>query len=213
MAKENLDAFFSLVGTTEKFDPSIFLLSKEMGWDAPYYQRANVTRSRRKHSDFSEKELAAIHKHSHFDLELYSYAQTLLEKKIRAYGSAFEQDLKNFQSVNAEKYPTTRYKEAMTDEELLNDERFSIGDDLDLNVQDFGGDIVALQSKLSEIHQHLIQEKRKNKLLSLQRDWAFKSLKKGMHQLSNLRREMEKKDDLLELAARPWWQKLKDRVW
>lgn len=83
-AKENLQQYFSVVGTTERFDETLILLREAFGWSLPVYSRQNVTQNRPQVSSLSAQELAVIRAYNSLDLALYEYANQLLDQKIDA---------------------------------------------------------------------------------------------------------------------------------
>ncbi|MEC4991613.1 MAG: sulfotransferase family 2 domain-containing protein, partial [Oscillatoria sp. PMC 1068.18] len=55
IAKANLNSQFSVCGITEKFDESLLLMSKKLGWKNIYYRKKNVTKNRLKRKDINAK--------------------------------------------------------------------------------------------------------------------------------------------------------------
>jgi hypothetical protein len=99
-AKRNLREQFVTVGLTERFDESLLLLRRYLGWNKIYYQRQNVTRKRPSRRQISPQTLAVIRAHNQLDLELYDYARALMDAQIEAYGPVFQQDLVLFKRKN-----------------------------------------------------------------------------------------------------------------
>ncbi|MEB3357427.1 MAG: sulfotransferase family 2 domain-containing protein [Synechococcales bacterium] len=104
LAKRNLRDYFLVVGTSERFDETVLILSQLMGWATPYYPRLNVSRNRLKQESLSAVELDAIRRFNILDTELYHYANELLDAQVKAQGEVFGKELRDFQRVNAEKY-------------------------------------------------------------------------------------------------------------
>ncbi|MEH7380573.1 sulfotransferase family 2 domain-containing protein [Bacillus sp. JJ1533] len=94
-AKENLAKHFSVVGITEMFDESVFLMMKELGWNNISYERQNVTKNRPLKDQLSKDVLKIIEDNNKLDIELYQYAKGLLQKKIRALDLTSRQELSN----------------------------------------------------------------------------------------------------------------------
>jgi uncharacterized coiled-coil protein SlyX len=102
LAKRNLKERFLMVGIAERFDHTIVLLSKLLGWSPPFYAKLNVTKKRPRKDSLSDGELKLIEKYNQLDIALYQYAQTLLDDVIGQYGDAFYKEVEEFQKLNAE---------------------------------------------------------------------------------------------------------------
>ncbi|MFC3886616.1 sulfotransferase family 2 domain-containing protein [Bacillus songklensis] len=88
IAKENLSNYFSVVGITEMFDESVFLIGQELGWkDISYKKRKNVTKNRPMRDEFPKHVIETIKKNNELDIELYNFGKHLLEKKIQNLSS------------------------------------------------------------------------------------------------------------------------------
>jgi len=98
VAKQNLQKSFAAVGIQERFDESLLLLQKKLGWNKmPFYYRRNTNRSNSySRLEISSDTLAIIRKHNKLDLELYEYANHLFEQELEQY----QQNLKIFQVTN-----------------------------------------------------------------------------------------------------------------
>jgi hypothetical protein len=84
-AKENLSQYFSVVGITEMFDESVFLMGKELGWKGvSYKKKKNVTQNRPKSDEFPKHVIEIIKENNELDIELYNFGKQLLEKKIQS---------------------------------------------------------------------------------------------------------------------------------
>ena len=95
-AKEHLDTYFSIVGITERFNESLFLMMKQFGWQQVNYSKRNVT-SRRPFKDQLAPDLIdLIKKNNELDIELYKYAAQMLDKKIEMLDLQSKKELNNF---------------------------------------------------------------------------------------------------------------------
>ncbi|WP_332694854.1 sulfotransferase family 2 domain-containing protein [Halalkalibacter lacteus] len=81
-AKKILIEHFSVVGITEMFDESIFLMKEILGWQNIFYKKANVTKNRLTKKEIPPKVIQQISKNNEFDLQLYAFGKKLLEKKL-----------------------------------------------------------------------------------------------------------------------------------
>ncbi|TPE68339.1 sulfotransferase family protein [Halalkalibacterium halodurans] len=96
-AKNILKNHFAVVGLTEKFDTSLFLMKEMFNWKQVAYQKYNVTKKRRSKEEISPKLLEKIAKNNEADLELYAFAKELLAKRIRALDPLSAYRLKRFE--------------------------------------------------------------------------------------------------------------------
>ena len=81
-AKTKLREQFMLVGVTEKFSEFIFLLAQELGWKTvPNYRRRNQSLLRPCTLELDANVITRFQEHNGPDLELYTYARQLFQKK------------------------------------------------------------------------------------------------------------------------------------
>jgi hypothetical protein len=92
-AKENLERNMTAVGITERFDESLLLYNRALGWKVGGYIRENVTRNRPTQDRLAEADLAVIRAHSSVDQAIYEFARTLFEQRVAAAGPAFAEEL------------------------------------------------------------------------------------------------------------------------
>ncbi|GLB62015.1 sulfotransferase family protein [Cytobacillus sp. NCCP-133] len=93
-AKKNIDEHFMMVGITERFNESIFLMRKKLGWKVPYLSRQNVTRSRPKLAQVSENVKKIIEQKNEFDFQLYEYGKAIFKKHLEELDPAAQQELR-----------------------------------------------------------------------------------------------------------------------
>jgi hypothetical protein len=98
-AKLVLRDHVAVVGTTERFDESIVVMQHTLGLRRPVYVRRNVGPAPR--GPLDPETHAAIEAHNLLDLELYAYANALLDAHIRRFGPRFQQDLNRFRRLNS----------------------------------------------------------------------------------------------------------------
>jgi Galactose-3-O-sulfotransferase len=101
-AKENLRERFSVVGLTERFDESVVLARRLFGWKSVLYLKTQVTRSGPREEVLGSVARRAVERYNELDLELYRYAEGLLEEAIGRQGPAFRAELDAFRSLNDE---------------------------------------------------------------------------------------------------------------
>ncbi len=89
-ANENIQTHFSLIGLTEHFDESLVLLQRRFGWKSIlYHSPLNKTANRPHLKDLPKKTVEAIIRANEYDLDLYTFAQTLFSKQINTPSFAF----------------------------------------------------------------------------------------------------------------------------
>ncbi|MBU8879974.1 sulfotransferase family protein [Bacillus sp. FJAT-29790] len=96
LAKENLKNYFSVVGITEMYNESLFLMSQELGWSKldSFYKKDNVTPNRLTKDQLSEDVINIIKKNNELDMELYNFAKQALKEKINQLDDASKLKLK-----------------------------------------------------------------------------------------------------------------------
>ena len=97
-AKENLKRHIKAVSITERFNESLILLNRTIGWDVLHYRQANVNPNKIKTPDSA---LQIIADRNRFDIALYDYALELFEQQIQNSGSGFTEQLHEFEKRNA----------------------------------------------------------------------------------------------------------------
>jgi hypothetical protein len=114
-AKRNLEARFSVVGLTERFDESLIFLKRAFGWSNVHYVRANV--SPRK-DPVPPETIRAIEEQNALDLELYRWATERFDAAI-ASDPSFAEEFARFRRSNSLYRPwghlTTTYPQAVYD--------------------------------------------------------------------------------------------------
>jgi hypothetical protein len=86
-AKQNLRQHFAVVGIQERFNESLLLLQKKLGWKRmPFYYQRNTNRGNSYNQlEISPDTLATIKKYNQLDLELYEYANQIFEQELSQY--------------------------------------------------------------------------------------------------------------------------------
>jgi hypothetical protein len=101
IARNHLESEIIAFGLNERFDESLLLFKKRLGWTHVFYSRRNVTRSRPGRSEVPASVLEIIQRHNSLDLDLYEFARQKFDGTIRTLGPAFEDEVRRFQSLNA----------------------------------------------------------------------------------------------------------------
>lgn len=99
-AKNNLREHFIVAGITEKFDESVMLMHKILGWPLPFYVRQNISADKAKKQIISQATLDTIKQYNEFDAELYSFAGKLLDEQVQRQGASFRKEVEEFMIAN-----------------------------------------------------------------------------------------------------------------
>jgi len=99
-AKKNLREHFAAVGFTERFDESVVLFQKILGWPTPFHVKQNVSPKRSNKSELPQETLHTIRRQNEFDFELYRFARDLFDEQIEKQGPSFSQDVADFKIAN-----------------------------------------------------------------------------------------------------------------
>lgn len=99
-ARRNLRERFDCVGLVERFDESLLLMKRKLGWRNVHYRRLNVSEGRSKRTELSPAALQRILECHRRDVELYDETCRLFSAEILAAGSAFRTELRRFQRNN-----------------------------------------------------------------------------------------------------------------
>jgi hypothetical protein len=102
IAKENLRNRFTLAGLTERFDESLILLKRTLGWrmkDCLYVKR-NVGTNRPDSDTIDANTIKLIEEHNKLDIELYEFARQMFEERISQQDPSFWRELKIFRLYN-----------------------------------------------------------------------------------------------------------------
>jgi hypothetical protein len=108
LAKRNLEQHFAVVGLTERFDETLLLLKRALGWQNIHYVRHNVTRQRPRRVSLDAETLAVIQACNQLDIKLYKHAQMLFDALLKAQGPSFARELWSFRFANRLVQPLAR---------------------------------------------------------------------------------------------------------
>jgi hypothetical protein len=100
-AKDNLRKHFLVTGITHRFDESLLLMKRRLGWKSHiYYARQNTAPKVASYSDIPAELLDRIVEHTRIDSELVCFAEELLDEAIAAEGDAFQEELRKLHRIN-----------------------------------------------------------------------------------------------------------------
>ena len=100
-AKHSLRAGFASVGVVERFDESLLLMRRKLGWRRIHYRRLNESADgggRARPAQALVERIVQAHRR---DVELYDEACRLLSQQVAAQGEAFQRELRRFRRSNA----------------------------------------------------------------------------------------------------------------
>lgn len=98
LAKENLKNFFPVCGLTERFDESLLLMQKVLGWNNPFYRKKNVGK-KPAGTKLPASTVKLIEKYEEKDIALYNFARSRLVAMLDAY-HVDEGHVRRFQAMN-----------------------------------------------------------------------------------------------------------------
>jgi hypothetical protein len=102
-AKTNLRRYFSVVGTTDRFDETLLLIKRKLGWvDPPFYRPALVNTDRPPTTVLPQSTRDVISERNQYDVQLYEFAGELLEESISREDATFRSDLQQFRVWNSD---------------------------------------------------------------------------------------------------------------
>jgi hypothetical protein len=110
-AKRNLRDHFDVVGLMERYDESMLLLRRTYGWRYPFYYKENVGSNTRPKDAHSDETLAAAYAHNALDVELYLYAESLLNDQLQRQDSGYARDHRLFTLINPWAGRVIRYRD------------------------------------------------------------------------------------------------------
>jgi hypothetical protein len=97
-AMENLKKYYPSVGLLDKYDESLMLWRKELGWRFPFYLKKNITTKTM--SQLSKSDVGMVNIKNQFDLALYQQAEKMLNEKLESQSYLFRKQLSLFRILN-----------------------------------------------------------------------------------------------------------------
>jgi hypothetical protein len=99
LALERLERF-AFVGLTHRFDESVVLLKRALGWWFAYYKPRNISPTRPRKMRLSDREMELARRHNRLDLQLYQRGVELFEQHVAEGSSDFEASVERFRIFN-----------------------------------------------------------------------------------------------------------------
>jgi len=99
-AQDHLRNGFAAVGLQERFDETLLLFRRRLGWGWPFYVRENVTTRDYRREDIDPGDLARLRELNLLDIELHESVRTMFDEVVAAEGAAFARDVAAFRVLN-----------------------------------------------------------------------------------------------------------------
>lgn len=97
----NLDRHCAVTGVLSRFDESLVLMKRKLGWERSiHYLRENVNKAPRPAGEIPETDRARLLEHVELDRRLYAYAEQRLQRDIEAAGPDFAAEVARFRRRN-----------------------------------------------------------------------------------------------------------------
>ncbi len=87
-AQQNMATSFRVVGISERFEESLFLIASSFGWKIPHYENRKVTKSR---SAVDPAMIEMIREHNRYDIALYELGKKRLDEDLQKNAEAVQQ--------------------------------------------------------------------------------------------------------------------------
>ncbi len=98
-AKDILDEYFVVAGTTERFDASLLLMKEHLEWPWPPVYVRSRTGSKKK-QPIPDQVRRIIREQNEWDVRLHEYVTDQLKDEIERRGDAFRHRVRRFQALN-----------------------------------------------------------------------------------------------------------------
>lgn len=99
-ARRNLHEGLGVVGLAERFDETLVLLKRRLGWKTPIYVSRNRTEGRPPKTQLPRETLEILEEQNALDLELYRDANVVFLDAIRDEGPRFSREVARLRFVN-----------------------------------------------------------------------------------------------------------------
>jgi hypothetical protein len=89
----------AVVGLTERFDESLIMIRRVLGWSTPFYYKHNES-TRPPKDSFSADTLAQLSQYNQYDLRLYEIGKKVFERQLSQQSTDFTLELRAFKVLN-----------------------------------------------------------------------------------------------------------------
>lgn len=84
-AKKNLEKYFSVVGITERYEETLYVIGKKLDWKVDSYKKRKVTQNRPTVKEIPKEVIEIIKNNNQKDIKLYQFANKLLDKQLQQF--------------------------------------------------------------------------------------------------------------------------------
>lgn len=99
-AKQNIENYFPLIGTQDKFDEVLIELSLRYNWKNSFYRKLHVSQSRINAEEISHVSRDIIQECNQLDEKLYSWVSERASERFASGGETYQTALNNFRRKN-----------------------------------------------------------------------------------------------------------------
>lgn len=104
IAKRNIQNYYIAVGISERFDETLILFKRLLGWKNVFYIKRNVSRNRPLKSEIPQETIETIEKYNKMDMKFYEFCKQRFEKLIQEQdceqNNSFKDEVIKFQRLN-----------------------------------------------------------------------------------------------------------------
>jgi len=100
-AKNILDEYFAVAGTTKRFNESLLLMKERLDWSWPPFYVRSRTGSKEKKQPIPDRVRRIIREQNQWDVRLYEHVCDRLDADIKQKGETFQKRVQRFQRANS----------------------------------------------------------------------------------------------------------------
>jgi hypothetical protein len=101
IAKTHIEQHFALVGLVERYDESLLMMQRTLGWQKPVtYLRRNTTAKRPRVADLPQSTRDLLAEATAQEQQLYDWVKARFESQVVALGDEFTQQVAQFKAEN-----------------------------------------------------------------------------------------------------------------
>ncbi|KXK52330.1 MAG: sulfotransferase family 2 domain-containing protein [Anaerolineae bacterium] len=101
IAKQTLRDRIDTFGLLERYDESLIMFRRFYGWKTPLYVRKNVGTNVRAKAQHTAESIKIAEQHNNLDVQLYAFAVSLFEERVREQERGFRREVAIFPRLNA----------------------------------------------------------------------------------------------------------------
>jgi hypothetical protein len=97
-AIDHIDRHFEVVGDLARYDESVLLMKRRLGWSRAYYTRQNTNPGHPKFADLPASTQQTIRAACALEVTLYEYIQQRLDRQLTDAGADFQRELRQMRT-------------------------------------------------------------------------------------------------------------------